>query len=250
MRPLIGLTAYVEPARWGIWELVATLLPHRYLESLAAAGGRAVLLPPDPSDPAGDLAAEAADTVARLDGLLLTGGADIDPARYGAQRHPATTGLRPDRDRSELALLTAALALDVPVLGVCRGMQLMVVAAGGGLHQHLPDVVGHEAHRPEIGTFGEHRVDVRAGSALAGIVGSVLSVRSYHHQGIADLGSAIPVGWATDGAIEAIELPCERFAIGVLWHPEASTDLRLFSALVAAARGRHHRTPPQRTGSG
>lgn len=188
-----------------------------------------MLLPPDGRP-------DAADVLDRLDGLLLTGGADIDPARYGAPPHPATSGMRPERDASELTLLGAALERDVPVLGICRGMQLLAVASGGTLHQHLPEVVGHNGHRPEPGCFGEHPVRLADRSLLAGVLGARVTVRSYHHQGIANCGTATPAGWAEDGSIEALELPSRRFACGVLWHPEAGTDSRLFDALVIAAQ--------------
>jgi putative glutamine amidotransferase len=229
VRPVIGVTASIEPARWGVWELVATLLPHRYVDHLVAAGGRPVLLPPDGGNDAGEL-------IERLDGLVLSGGADIDPARYGADRHPATVGIRPERDASDLALLAAALARRIPVLGICRGMQLMIVSAGGTLHQHLPEVVGHDRHRPEVGTFGEHTVRLQPTSQLARILTERATVRSYHHQGVATTGSANTTGWADDGSVEAVELPGRPFALGVLWHPEAGDDLRLFAALVDAAR--------------
>lgn len=232
MRPVIGLTAYIEPACWGRWELLATLLPHRYVEHVIGAGGRPVLLPPDSPQDAGEL-------VERLDGLVLTGGADIDPARYGAPRHRATEDPRPERDVSELALLAAAIRRDVPVLGICRGMQLMAVAGGGSLHQHLPDILGHDDHRPGDGTFGEHPVKLATGSLAAGILGEQATVRSYHHQGVAIGGSATATGWAPDGTIEALEIPGHRFGIGVLWHPEAGSDARLFAALVAAAHAAH-----------
>jgi len=232
VRPVIGITAYVEPARWGVWDLVATLLPHRYVEHVVAAGGRPVLLPPYADFEDGD----AADLVGRLDGLLLAGGADIDPQRYGAQRHVATTGLRPDRDASELGFLRAALDTDTPVLGVCRGMQLLTVAAGGTLHQHLPDVVGSQAHRPAPGQYGDHPVRLDPRSRVGRILGGTVDVRSYHHQGIASTGTATAVGWAAEGTVEAVELPDHRFVLGVLWHPEAGADPRLFRAFVDAAR--------------
>jgi putative glutamine amidotransferase len=229
VRPVIGLTAYIEPARWGMWELVATLLPHRYVDHLTAAGGRPVLLPPDPADDAGDV-------IDRLDGLLLTGGADIDPARYGAEPHPRTVGLRPHRDASELALLAAAMQRGVPVLGICRGMQLMAVASGGTLHQHLPEIVGHDGHLPATGTFGEHAVDMAPTSRLAEILEQRVTVRSHHHQGVASTGSATATGWSDDGSVEALEVAGQAFSVGVLWHPEAGDDPRLFAALVRAAR--------------
>ena len=226
MRPLIGITSYVEQARWGVWDSKAALVPYAYVQQVSDAGGRAVLVPPD-DDPAEILAA--------LDGLVLAGGADIDPIHYGEQAHPETTGLRGDRDRGELELLAAARRAQTPVLGICRGMQLMTVAAGGHLHQHLPELVGHHDHRPAAGQYGDHGVRIDAASQLARILGGQVQVRSYHHQGVLDAGKLTVVGWADDGAIEAVEDPSQPFALGVLWHPEVGQDPRLFQALVAAA---------------
>lgn len=229
MRPLIGITSYVEQARWGVWDTTAALVPQAYLRQVELAGGRAVVVPPT-TDGADD------PLLGVLDGLLLAGGADLDPARYGQEPHHETAGLRPKRDAAELALLTSALDADLPVLGVCRGMQLMAVHAGGTLHQHLPEVVGHDRHRPGPGVYGEHPVRLAEGSAVAGILGEQVSVRSYHHQGLADAGTLTVTGWADDGSPEVVEDPGRRFAIGVLWHPEVGDDPRLFEALVAAAR--------------
>ena len=229
MRPLIGITSYVEQARWGVWDTTAALVPHAYVRQVERAGGRAVVVPPTTDGDDDPL-------LGVLDGLLLAGGADLDPARYGQQPHHETAGLRPDRDAAELTLLTQALAADLPVLGVCRGMQLMVVHAGGALHQHLPEVVGHDRHRPGPGVYGEHPVRLAAGSGVAGILGEEVSVRSYHHQGLADPGTLTVTGWADDGSAEVVEDPTRRFALGVLWHPEVGDDPRLFDALVAAAR--------------
>ena len=228
MRPIIGITSYVERVRWSVWDTVVSLLPHRYVDAVTAAGGRAVLLPPS---------TEAVErTLAGLDGLLLAGGADIEPARYGAVPDPRTECRQPDRDAAELPLLTAALGRNLPVLGVCRGMQLMVVAHGGRLIQHLPAAVGHDDHRPAPGRYGDHAVTFAAGSRLHELLGERAGVRSYHHQGIADVGTGLSAtGWAPDGTIEAVEAPDRTFALGVLWHPEAGDDPRLFEALVGAA---------------
>jgi putative glutamine amidotransferase len=226
-RPLIGITAYREQARWGVWDMPAVLVPAGYVDKVAAAGGLPVVLPPTTSlDP------QVLDLV---DGLVLAGGADLDPERYGEQPHPQTSGWRPDRDAGELAVLDGALARDVPVLGVCRGLQVMAVHAGGRLEQHLPDVVGHERHRPEPGVFGEHPVRLAAGSTAHEVLGESATVKSYHHQGVADAGTLTVTGWADDGTVEAVEVPGRRFAVGVLWHPEAGDDPRLFEALVTAA---------------
>lgn len=228
MQPIIGITAYVESVRWGVWDTTAALLPYRYVEALDRAGGRSILLPPS---------VEAVErTLDVLDGLVLAGGADIEPSRYGAEPAPETVGVRPDRDGAELPLLAAALERDLPVLGICRGMQLMVVASEGALIQHLPDAVGHHGHRPAPGQYGDHPVTTARGSRLRAVLGERVDVRTYHHQGIADAGSATPTAWAEDGTIEAVELPDRRFALGVLWHPEVGDDPRLFDALVAAAR--------------
>jgi putative glutamine amidotransferase len=227
-RPVIGITAYVEQARWGVWDVPATLLPFRYVERVEAAGARAVVLPPSSEG--------AEDLLDRLDGVVLAGGADLDPAMYGATAAPETTGLRPERDAGEAPLLRAALDRDVPVLGICRGMQLMSVVCGGSLVQHLPHLVGHEEHRPAPGVYGLHTVRLEPGSRVHAVLGDEVSVPSYHHQGVESAGSLTVTGWAEDGTPEAVEAPDRRFALGVLWHPEAGEDLRLFEALVAAAR--------------
>ncbi len=228
MRPLIGVTAAIEQARWRIWEDTAALVPMGYVEAVERAGGRPVLLPPT--------GLGVAETVASIDGLVCTGGADIDPARYGEEPHPATSGVRPERDRGELALLEAALPLGLPVLGICRGMELLDIACGGRLHQHLPDVVGHGGHQGGIAVYSRHTVRLAPGSRVGGILGPSVTVSSYHHQGVATVGAGLAaVGWAEDDSIEAIEADGPRFLVGVLWHPEQGDDLRLFEALVAAA---------------
>ncbi|MEV7328637.1 gamma-glutamyl-gamma-aminobutyrate hydrolase family protein [Micromonospora sp. NPDC093244] len=225
-RPLIGISAYVEPADWAVWRGVpAVLVPEAYVRAVTAAGGRAVVLPPDDED---------ADVLAVLDGLLLAGGADVGPGRYGQPPHPRTED-RPDRDAGELALLAAALAVGLPVLGVCRGMQLLAVAYGGSLHQHLPDVVGHEEHRPAPGVYGAHPVRFAEGSLAATVLAGVRRVNSYHHQAVADPGRLTVTGWAADGVIEAVEDPGLPFVLGVQWHPENEPDPRPITALVRAA---------------
>jgi len=235
--PLVGISAYSEQARWGVWDLEAMVLPRRYPDRVAQAGGIPVLLPPT---------AGIEDALSRLDCLVLSGGGDIDPARYGAQRRLETTSVRGDRDEAELALLKTALAARMPILGICRGMQLINVAFGGSLHQHLPDVVGHDEHAPKPGAFGSHQVKVAPGSRLAEILGHTdldvhlpADVPTHHHQGINRLGAGLTAtAWAADGTIEAFELdPAEcPFGVAVQWHPEAGDDLRLFHALVDAAR--------------
>lgn len=226
--PVIGVTSYVEQARWGVWDLPAVLVPENYVRMVREAGARAVVLPPDE--------AGAADVVRRLDGLVLAGGADIEPARYGAPRHERTV-TRPDRDAGELAVLDAALQADLPVLGVCRGAELLAVAYGGTLHQHLPDLLaGEQLHQPGPAVYGSHPARFAPGSRAAAIFGERADVNSYHHQAIGDPGKLTVTGWADDDVIEAVEDPARRFIFGVQWHPEAMADVRPFAALVAAAR--------------
>lgn len=227
MVPVIGITSYVEQASWGVWDVPAVLLPLRYVERVEAAGGRAVLLPPS--------AATDGAVLDRLDAVVFAGGADLDPGLYGEAPHVETTGLRPQRDAAELPLIRSALDRDLPTLGICRGMQLLAIACGGSLVQHLPDVVGHERHRPAPGVYGLHEVRLEPGSRLHSILGDRASVPSYHHQGLASPGSLTVTGWADDQSPEAVEHVDRRFALGVLWHPEAGEDLRLFEALVAVA---------------
>jgi putative glutamine amidotransferase len=231
----VGITTYVEAASWGNWQLDAALIPYMYVEAIERAGGTPLLVPP-----VEDGVEEILDL---LDGLLLSGGADLDPESYGAEAHPETSGTRPARDRAELALLEGALARDLPVLAVCRGSQVLNVARGGDLVQHLPEVVGSEAHREVRGVFSEHPVRIEDGSRLGSLLGERTPVKSHHHQGFGRLGEGLrEVAWADDGTIEAVEDPERRFAVGVLWHPEAGEDARLFEALVAeAARYREER---------
>ena len=228
-RPVVGITTYVEEAAWGTWHLPAALIPLMYVEMLERAGARPLLVPPSESG--------VEETLDALDGLLLSGGAALDPDSYAADPHPETNGTRPARDRAELALLEAALARDLPVLAVCRGSQILNVARGGDLVQHLPDVVGHEEHRAVPGVFSEHPVRIEDGSRLGSLVGGHAPVKSHHHQGFGRVGEGLrEVAWADDGTVEALEDPSQRFALGVLWHPEAGEDARLFEALVDEAR--------------
>ena len=228
--PRIGLPTYIEQARWSVWDRKVALLPASYLDAVADAGGVPVLLPPV------DVDGGAVAAVDGLDALLLTGGADVDPALYGAERSAKTAGVRPDRDRWEAALVRAALERDLPVLAVCRGAQMLAVALGGTLHQHVPDVVGHDSHMAELGTYGPMQVKIEAGSRLASILGDTADVRCHHHQAIDALGEGLVVSAsAEDGLIEAVEAPARRFVVGVQWHPEMGQDARLFAALVEAA---------------
>ncbi len=227
--PLIGLTTYREEAAWGVWHQRADLLPAQYAEAVTSVGGVPVLLPPS------GLSGAAASAVARLDGLVISGGADVDPERYGAQPHPRTTGWRTDRDAWELALLDAAAAVDLPVLGVCRGMQLMAVHAGGSLDQHTPDLVGHDDHNPGGDVFGEVAVTTSTGSRVAALVGDSLAVSCHHHQSVADHPGFTASGRSADGTLEAMEAPGDRFCVAVQWHPETAADVGLLAGLVAAA---------------
>ena len=229
VRPVVGITSYVEPASWGAWQLDAALIPLMYVQALERAGARPLLVPPSVDG--------VEETLDALDGLLFSGGSDLDPETYGAEAHPATNGVRAERDRAELALLEAALARDMPVLAVCRGSQVLNVARGGDIVQHLPEVVGHEEHRAVLGTFSEHPVRIEDDSRLGALLGERAPVKSHHHQGIGRLGEGLrEVAWADDGIVEGVEDPSMRFAVGVLWHPEAGEDARLFDALVAEAR--------------
>lgn len=230
-RPIIGITSYAQPAKWGAWELPAALIPLSYVESVEQAGGRALIVPP--SEEGID------ETLDVLDAIIFSGGIDIDPAQYGAERHPATDPAQVHRDAGELRLLEAALDRDLPTLAICRGFQLLNVLRGGDLIQHLPEEVGHEGHRETPGVFAQHPVDVRDGTRLEEILGSRhSSVRSSHHQGVGRVGEGlVESAFAEDGSLEAIEDPSKTFALGVLWHPEMEADdKRLFEALVAEAR--------------
>jgi putative glutamine amidotransferase len=229
VRPVIGITAYAEQARWGVWEAPAALIPLSYVSAIERAGGRPLLVPPSEDG--------IEETLAVLDGLLFSGGADIDPDTYGAEAHPETNGVRPERDQAELALLEAALARDMPVLAVCRGSQVLNVALGGDLVQHLPEVVGHERHKHTPGVFADHDVEVLPGTRLQALVGDHAPVKSHHHQGYGRIGNGLrEAALAEDGTVEAIEDPARRFTLGVLWHPEAGEDAALFEALVEEAR--------------
>src|SRR3954453_1887152 len=220
-RPRIGICTALERARWTVWDQEAFLLARYYIDAIQAAGGLALMLPPDPQ-----AARETDEVLDLLDGLILAGGAGIDPATYGEAPHPATKGTWPERDEFEVALARRALERDIPLLGICRGMQLMNVARGGTLIQHLPDDVGHEDHRRVPGSFdgADHGVRLADGSLAARAAGEVdHPTKSHHHQAIARLGDGlVETGWSTlDELPEAIEDPARRFALGVQWHPEA-----------------------------
>jgi putative glutamine amidotransferase len=223
---LIGVSTYLESgARWGVWELDAALLPVGYPRLVQRSGGLAAMLPPD--DPA-----HAAAAVARLDGLVIAGGPDVEPVRYGAEPHPRTGPPARARDAWELALIDAALAAGIPVLGICRGMQLLNVALGGTLVQHI------DGHAEVVGDFGSHTVKPVPGSLYGGVVPEAASVPTYHHQAVDRLGPGLVASaYAEDGTVEAIELPSASWVLGVQWHPEMGDDLRVMRALVRAAGG-------------
>src|SRR5438093_3503580 len=229
MRPVIGITSYVTDARFGDWEAESALVPSAYVNAIERAGGRPLLVPP--SEEGID------ETLDALHGIVFSGGSDLDPETYGQDPHPETTGVAPERDRAELALLQGALARDLPVLAVCRGSQVMNVALGGDLVQHLPELVGDEKHKHTAGEFADHDVDLEPGTRLAAVLGDHAPVKSHHHQGFGRLGGGLrEAARAEDGTLEAIEDPERRFALGVLWHPEEAEDLRLFEALIEEAR--------------
>src|SRR4051812_39318198 len=237
-RPVIGICASIERARWGVWDGGAVLLPREYSNAVQRAGGLALLLPPDPV-----LVRDPDEVLALLDGLILAGGSDIDPSTYGAEPHPATAGVVPERDTFEIALSRRALELDLPYLGICRGMQLLNVARGGTLVQHLPETHGHEAHRRTPGSFddADHDVRLQDGSLAARAAGETRhATKSHHHQGVDRLGAGLHVtGWSElDDLPEAIEDPDRSFALGVQWHPEADEASRVIAALVAEAAAR------------
>jgi putative glutamine amidotransferase len=232
-RPVVGLTTYLEQVRTGIWDIPASYLPADYFEGITMAGGIAAMLPPQPVGP--EIVSSVLDS---LHALVLTGGYDIDPAAYGHQPRPTTDQPRTARDAWEFALLQGALDRGLPVLGICRGAQVLNVALGGTLHQHLPDVLGHNGHRLGNGVFTRLPVRTVAGTRLAALLGESAEVPCYHHQATDKIGEGLVVSaWDPDGVVEALELPGDEFVVAVQWHPEKSLDdLRLFTAIVDAAR--------------
>ena len=229
MRPIIGITTYAEQARFGSWDVPAAIIPWSYVAGVERAGGRALLVPPSHDG--------VDETLDALDGILFSGGSDLEPSLYGAEAHPETTGTRPERDRAELALMEAALARDLPMLAVCRGLEILNVARGGDLVQHLPDVVGDDKHKQEAGVFADHDVEIEEDTRLGTLLGQRAPVKSHHHQSPARIGDDLVVSaHAPDGTIEGLEDPSQRFAVAVLWHPEEGEDAALFEELVAEAQ--------------
>jgi putative glutamine amidotransferase len=237
-RPVVGITTYVTAAKWGSWEQDAVLLPSQYVDAVERAGGRALLVPPSGEG--------IEETLNAVDGLIFSGGSDLDPGTYEQKAHPETVGVVPERDDAELALLSAALGRDMPVLAICRGSQVLNVALGGDLVQHLPEVVGDEKHKHTPGVFADHDVEVVPETRIGRLLGDRAPVKSHHHQGFGRLGEGlVEAARADDGTLEAVEDPSRRFALGVLWHPEAGEDLKLFEELVReAADYRATRSPP------
>ena len=233
-RCAVGISAAVDRVRWGPWEEEVTMQTRAYSRAVQEAGGIALLLPPDAA------VEEAPDGLLdRIDGLIISGGSDVAPGCYGQEPGPHTSRTLPERDHFELALARRAVELDMPLLGICRGMQVLNVALGGALVQHLPDLLGHGDHRRTPGAMGNHEVRLAAGSLAArAAAAEVLEVKSHHHQGIDELGEGlVATGWAVaDEIVEAVELPDRRFALGVLWHPEEDTRSRVVGALVEAVR--------------
>lgn len=233
LKPLLGLTTYLQQAQTGVWDVLASFLPAIYLEGVTRAGGIATLLPPQPVDQ------QVADRVLDgLDGLIITGGRDVDPAAYGQAPHEKTDEPARDRDAWEFALLRGALARNLPVLGICRGAQVLNVALGGTLHQHLPDVVGHGWHQAGNAVFNTSAIQTVPGTRLATLIGESTDAQCYHHQAIDELGDGLLASaWDGDGVVEGIEIPGDHFVVAVQWHPEERLDdLRLFAGVVDAAR--------------
>jgi len=237
-RPLIGMCAALEWARWSVWDQRAMLLPSNYVEAVQRAGGLALMLGVDPL-----LVEDPSEVLELIDGLVLAGGADIDPSFYGERAHSETLDTVPERDAFEIALTRAAIERDMPVLGICRGMQLINVARGGTLLQHLPERYGHHEHRRVVGSFNgaDHDVVLSEGSLAASAAGELShATKSHHHQGVGRLGEGLRVSGVSmlDDLPEAIELPDRRFVLGVQWHPEADTASRVIGAFVAEASAR------------
>ena len=229
MRPLVGITSYAEEVQWGVWTEDAAVVPLSYVRAVQHAGGRPLVVPPTESG--------VEETLEALDGIVFSGGGDLNPTLYGAEPHDETDRPMPWRDEAEVRMLEAALARDMPVLAICRGSQLLNIVRGGDLVQHLPEVVGHEKHKHEPGAYSDHDVRVARDSRLGALLGEHAPVKSHHHQGMGRIGEGLrEVAWAEDGVVEGLEDTQRRFALGVLWHPEEDEDSALFRGLVEEAR--------------
>ena len=226
-KPVVGITTYLTRAAWGAWDMEAALIPADYVRAVERAGGAPLLVPPG---------ADVEVALDVVDGLIFSGGSDLDPELYGDRPHPETNGVVRERDDFELELMRAALERDLPVLAICRGSQMLNVALGGGIEQHVPDRVGTDVHKETSGVFAEHDVEVDPGTRLGSLLGERYEVKSHHHQGFGELGQGLrAAARAPDGTVEALEDPSRRFTLGVLWHPEAGEDGALFDALVEQA---------------
>jgi gamma-glutamyl-gamma-aminobutyrate hydrolase PuuD len=232
-KPIVGVSTYVVEATWGHWTAPTAHVPYAYVDCLLRVGAIPVLLPPTGEDADADAAAVAA----RIDALVLVGGPDVDPSSYGAERHAHTVDAGPERDAWEMALTMSAIAARLPVLGICRGAEILNIACGGTLCQHLPDDVGHEGHRPDEPAYGVTDVTLDPDQVPGNTLGDRITVSCYHHQAIDELGTGlVATGWAADGTVEAMRLVDSPFTVGVQWHPEIDRHLPLFAALVAATR--------------
>jgi putative glutamine amidotransferase len=228
-RPLIGITSYAEEVQMGVWVEDSAVVPLAYVRAVEHAGGRPLVVPPVENG--------VEETLDALHGIIFSGGGDLNPELYGAERHAETDHPKPWRDEPEMRLIEAALARDMPVLAICRGSQLLNVVRGGDLVQHLPELVGHERHKHQPGAFSDHDVNVAADSRLGALLGEHAPVKSHHHQGMGRIGEGLrEVAWAEDGVVEGLEDPGRRFALGVLWHPEEGEDYALFKGLVDEAQ--------------
>jgi putative glutamine amidotransferase len=226
-KPVVGITTYLTRAGFGAWDVDAALVPAEYVRAVTRAGGVPLLVPPG---------AGIEETLDSLDAVIFSGGSDLDPELYGEEAHAETTGIVRERDDFELGLMQEALARDMPILAICRGSQVLNVALGGGLEQHVPDRVGTDVHKQTAGVFAEHDVEVLPATRLSAILGDRHDVKSHHHQGFAGLGAGLrEAARAPDGTVEALEDPARRFTLGVLWHPEAGEDMALFETLVREA---------------
>ncbi len=239
-RPLIGVTTYRQDTRWWSWDRDAAVVPGRYLDMVVEAGGWPVLIPPvgrSIADPGAVVGSAVDPLIDMLGGLMVIGGGDVSPARYGQEPDGRVGGVSDLRDDLELRFLDAALERDLPLLAICRGHQVLNVLLGGTLVQHLPDLLGSNRHQPAAGAFGEVMVTTELDTHVHRLLGPSTDVLCSHHQAIDALGESLLVSARSDdGVIEAVEVLGRTFAVGVQWHPEENGDIRLFAGLVQAAR--------------